>query len=109
MTQFEIPKKNGEKDIGKDYKFQGIPTDKDLQTYPFVHCTSPQEWDPSVLDYVYPEDNGEPDWTNDPTEKFQLIKTVMILMIISTNQFLLQPKFHQLITYWLTNIPHNGE
>ena len=38
-------------------KFQGIPTDKDLQTYPSVHLTSPQEWDPSVLDYVHPKDN----------------------------------------------------
>ena len=43
----------------------------DLQTYPSVHLTSPHGWDPSVLDYVHPEDNGEPDWTNDPTEKFQ--------------------------------------
>ena len=29
-------------------KFKGIPTDKDLQTYPSVHLISPQEWDPSV-------------------------------------------------------------
>ena len=36
-------------------KFKGIPTDKNLQTYPSVHVTSPQEWDPSVLDYVYPQ------------------------------------------------------
>ena len=50
-------------------KFHGIPTDKDLQTYPSVHLTSPQQWDPSVLDYVYPEDNGELDWNNDSTEK----------------------------------------
>ena len=50
-------------------KFQGIPTDKDLQTYPSVHLTSPLQWDPSVLDYVYPEDNGEVDWNNDSTEK----------------------------------------
>ena len=35
-------------------KFQRIPTDKDLQTYPSVNLTSPQEWDPSVLDYVHP-------------------------------------------------------
>ena len=52
-------------------KFQGIPTDKDLQTYPSVHLISPQEWDPSVLDYVHQEDNGEPDWTSDLTEEFQ--------------------------------------
>ena len=37
-------------------KFQGIPTDKDVQTYSAVHLTSPQEWDP--LDYVHPKDNG---------------------------------------------------
>ena len=47
----------------------GIPTDKDLQTYPSVHLTSPHEWDPSVLDYVHQENNGEPDWANDPTER----------------------------------------
>ena len=36
----------------------GIPTDKDHQIYPSVHVTSPHEGDPSVLDYVHPEDNG---------------------------------------------------
>ena len=46
----------------------GIPTDKDLLTYPSVHLTNPHEWDPSVLDYVHPEDNGEPDCTNDPND-----------------------------------------
>ena len=49
-------------------KFQGIPTDKDLQTCPSVYLTSPQQGDPSVLDYVHPEDNGEPNWTNGPKE-----------------------------------------
>ena len=56
-------------------KFEGIPTDKDLQTYPSVHLTSPQEWDPSVLDYVHPKDNGEPNSTYDSTEKFQVDTT----------------------------------
>ena len=56
-------------------KFQGIPTDKNLQTYPAVHLTSPQEWDPSVLDYVHPKDNGEPNSIYDPTEKFQVDPT----------------------------------
>ena len=51
--------------------FQGIPTDKGLQTYPSVHLTSPQEWDLSDK-LTNLEDDGEPDWTNDPTEKFQL-------------------------------------
>ena len=48
-----------------------IPTDKDLQTYHSVHLTSPHEWNPSVLDYEHPEDNAEPDWTNNPNERFQ--------------------------------------
>ena len=53
------------------WELLGIPTDKDLQAYPSVHLTSPHEWDPSVLDYEHPEDNGESDWTNDPNERFQ--------------------------------------
>ena len=56
-------------------KFQGIPTDKDLQTYPSVHLSSPQEWDPSVLDYVHPKDNREPNSTYDSIEKFQFDPT----------------------------------
>ena len=56
-------------------KFQGIPTDMDLQTYPSVHYTCPQEWDPSVLDYVHPKDNGEPSSTYDSIEKFQVHPT----------------------------------
>ena len=54
-----------------DLEVQGIPTDKDIQTYPSVHLTSHHEWDLSVLDYEHPEDNGEPDWANDPNERFQ--------------------------------------
>ena len=56
-------------------KFQGIPTDNNLQTYPSVQLTSPQEWDPSVLDYVHPKDNGEPNLTYDSIEKFQVDPT----------------------------------
>ena len=52
-------------------KFQGIPTDNNVKTNPSVHLTSPQEWDPSVLDYVHPKDNGEPNSTYDSIEKFQ--------------------------------------
>ena len=52
-------------------ELQGIRTDKDLQTYPSVHLTSPHVWDPSVLDYEHPENNGEPDWAIDPNENFQ--------------------------------------
>ena len=57
-------------------KFQGIPTDKHLQTYLSVHLTSPQEWDPSVLDYVHPKDNGEPNSTYDSIEKYQVDPTL---------------------------------
>ena len=52
-------------------ELQGIPTDKDLQTYHFVHLTSPHEWDPSVLDYEHPENNGEPDWAIHHNKNFQ--------------------------------------
>ena len=55
-------------------ELQGIPTDKDLQTYPSVHLTSPHEWDPSVLDNEHPEDNGDPDWAIDSNERFQFDK-----------------------------------
>ena len=52
-------------------QLQGIPTSQDLHNYPSVHLTSPHEWDPSVLDYEHPENNGEPDWAIDPNENFQ--------------------------------------
>ena len=52
-------------------ELQVILTDKDLQPYPAVHLTSPHEWDPSVLDYKHPENNGETDWAIDPNETFQ--------------------------------------
>ena len=50
---------------------QGIPKDKDSQTYPSAHLTRPHEWDPSILDYYHPEDNGEPDWAIDLNDRFQ--------------------------------------
>ena len=56
-------------------KFQGIPPDKDLQTYPSADLNSTQEWDPSVLDYVHPKDTGEPNSTYDLIEKFQFDPT----------------------------------
>ena len=34
--------------------------------YPSVHLTSIHEWDPSVLDFSYPEGDGEPFWACDP-------------------------------------------
>ena len=48
----------------------GKPTDKDLERYPAVHLMGPHEWDPSVLDYTHPSDDGEPPWSNDPDERF---------------------------------------
>ena len=45
-------------------------TDTDLERYPAVHLTGPHEWDPSVLDYTCPSDDGEPPWSNDPDERF---------------------------------------
>ena len=46
-------------------ELQGIPTEKDLQTYPSVHLTSPHEWDPSI------------------TKTFNLIPILMNLVIMS--------------------------
>ena len=36
----------------------GKPTDKDMDTYPHVFFTSPDEWDPSVLDHDPPHLDG---------------------------------------------------
>ena len=44
----------------------GKPTDEELIKYPSVHLTSIHEWDPSVLDFSYPEGDGEPVWACDP-------------------------------------------
>ena len=38
----------------------GKPTDEELVKYYSVHLTSIHEWDPSVLDFSYPEGDGEP-------------------------------------------------
>ena len=44
----------------------GKPTDEGLVKYPSVHLTSIHEWDPFVLDFSYPEGDGEPVWACDP-------------------------------------------
>ena len=44
----------------------GKPPDEELVKYPSVHLTSIHEWDNSVLDFSYPEGDGEPVWTCDP-------------------------------------------
>ena len=42
------------------------------ERYPAVHLTGPNEWNPSVLDFSYPSGDGEPTWSNNPTEMFAL-------------------------------------
>ena len=45
----------------------GQPTDPDLNTYPHVLLTGPNEWDPSVLDYTHTTTSGDPTWAPDPS------------------------------------------
>ena len=52
-------------------ELQCIPTDKDLQTYPSVHLTSPHECNPSILDYKQMETMGSLIGLLIPTENFQ--------------------------------------
>ena len=61
-------------------ELEGIPTDKDLQTYPSVHLTSPHKWDPSVLDYEHPENHGQPDWAIDPNENFDYVNRSLSIL-----------------------------
>ena len=68
-------------------QLQGIPTDQDLQKYPSVLLTSPHEWDPSVLYYEHPENNGEPDWPIDPNENFNLTQILMNLVTMSIDHY----------------------
>ena len=37
----------------------------------FCSSYKASQWDPSILDYEHPENNGEPDWSIDPNENFQ--------------------------------------
>ena len=89
-------------------KFQDIPTNKDLQTYPSVYITSPQEWDPSVLDYVHPKNNGEPKSTYDSTEKFQSDPTFDEFDDYINKLLSITPQISSTHIYWLINIQHNG-
>ena len=50
----------------------GNPADEDLERYPAVYITGPHEWDPSVFAFTHPSGDGEPPWSNDPTERFAL-------------------------------------
>ena len=45
----------------------GQPTDADLNTYPHVLLTGPDEWDPSVLGYTHPTTSGDPTWAPEPS------------------------------------------
>ena len=47
----------------------GRPTDQDMDTYPHVFFTSPDEWDPSVLDHDPPHLDGL-DPSQDPDQPF---------------------------------------
>ena len=44
----------------------GKPTDEELVKHPSVHLTSIHGWDPFVLDFSYPEGDGEPVLACDP-------------------------------------------
>ena len=81
-------------------EFQGIPTDKDLQPYPCAHLTSPQEWYPSVLVYVHPNNNGEPNSTYDSIEKFQVDPTFDEFDDYINKLLSITPYISSTITYW---------
>ena len=66
----------------------GKPTDKDLERYPAVHLTGPQESDPSVLDYTHPS----------LMRDLPLILTLMSLGITPKGQY-------KLSVFWMTLHP----
>ena len=45
----------------------GKPADQDLDQYPHVLLTSPQEWDLSILDNIHPNTHGYPSWARNPS------------------------------------------
>ena len=69
-------------------ELQGIPTDKDLQTYPSVHLTSPHEWNPSILHYEHPENKGGLIGLLIPMKTFSLVPILMNLVIMSIDHSL---------------------
>ena len=74
------------------------PTDKDLERYPAVHLTGHNEWDPSVLAYTHPSDDGEPPWSNDPDERF--------VFDSNFDEFGITPKGqYKLSVFWMTHHP----
>ena len=69
-------------------ELQGIPTDKDLQTYPSVHLTRPHEWNPSILHYEHPENKGGLIGLLIPMKTFSLVPILMNLVIMSIDHSL---------------------
>ena len=59
------------------FSLLGNPSDKDLEKYLALHLTGPHEWNPSVLDYSYPSDDGEPMWSTDPNARFGFDLTML--------------------------------
>ena len=55
----------------------GRPIDQDMDTYPHVFFTSPDEWDPSVLDH------DPPDWTPVKSLTNPLVTPCLMPMVIS--------------------------
>ena len=60
----------------------GKPTDQDMDTYPHVFFTSPDEWDPSVLDHDPPHLDGL-DLTPVKSLTNPLVTPCLMLMVIS--------------------------
>ena len=85
-------------------EFIGNPTDKDLEKYPSVHLPSPHEWDPSVLDYVDPDGNGEASWTTDQNDRSQFDSNMLIELYKFLTYLMMHPRLHQLITCVPTNM-----
>ncbi|KAL7564560.1 hypothetical protein ACA910_013960 [Epithemia clementina (nom. ined.)] len=40
----------------------GKPTDQDMDDYPCVFFTNPADWDPALLDYEFPDTDGQSIW-----------------------------------------------
>ena len=58
----------------------GRPTDQDMDTYPHVFFTSPDEWDPSVLDHIL---HTLMDWTPVKSLTNLLVTPCLMLVVIS--------------------------
>ena len=76
----------------------GKPTDKDLERYPAVHLTGPHEWDPSVLDYTHPSDDGSLLHPMTLMRDLPFILTLMSLGITPKGQY-------KLSVFWMTLHP----